>query len=242
MKQILLLLLLFPTLVFGAVNIEDDTNDFYAQADGLSSDLSGSNQQFTLLARFIHEGTVDAGAIISKENTASGQRQFAMLINSSDVLICPVSSNGAANTTGTSTTTILPDVEYSAACVYDDVTIQPYVNGVAEGGSAHTAGVFNGSAQFQVGQRSGVDNNFDGIIREICQYNTALTAAEIAAYHDPKMKRSCIQIRPTNLIMNCAMDDCADGVACTTLKCTPGSNLTASGSPTGAAENVLSYP
>ena len=230
------------TPVWASLDIEDDTDGYMLQADGLATDLNGANQQYTLWARFRHETVVDAGGVISKENTATNQRQFALLVSSSAVVTCPVSSAGAASTTGTSTTTLLPDVEYSAACVYDDVTIQPYVDAVAEGGSAHTAGVFNGSAQFQVGQRSGVDNSFDGIIREVCVWNTALTAAQILQLHNSQIKSMCDQIAPTNLVHHCTFDDCPEGATCSTTKCTPGSDMTASGTPTGVGDSYLSYP
>lgn len=214
--------------------------DYFTQADGLSTDLSGSDQQLTLTA-WVNLDVSESNGIISKENVTNNNRQYGMIENSSDVLTCPVSSAGTASVTGTGTTVLDVGTWYHLGCVYNDVDIRPYVDGVLDGTpTAHTAGIFNGSAPFRIGERSGVANPFDGEIEDVCVCNTALTAEQMLQIATSKIKGMCREVCGSSLVLYCSLQQCPVGSDCTQdMNCSPGSVMTDVGTPVGSGDTNL---
>lgn len=246
----LIISLILYAPAFSSVDFEDsDAADCLTQADGLSSDLNGANQKYAASFWFkLESETGGDRGVFGKWDFAGNQRQYEIVINATtELLRCSVSSSGSASVTSTSTDAVTTGTWFHLGCDYDDTQIKAIMNGATNGTpTAHTAGLFNGTATFKLGCRGNTGNNnyIDGVLDDACLWATNLTDAEWARiYQNKGVKGFCRQIQPTNLRLYCALEECADGTTCTAaFKCTPGSNLSVSGTPVGSAEEILSYP
>jgi len=70
------------------------------------------------------------------------------------------------------------------------VGIDVSINAVSEESIAHTAGIFDGTALFQVGAYNAGASNFDGLIDEVGLWNRVLTDAEVAFLYNGGSGRS----------------------------------------------------
>jgi len=90
-------------------------------------------------------------------------------------------------------------------------------------------------------------NPFGGNIHAISAWNTALTQEEIQLWYNSKIALMPLQIQPDNLKGFWILNECPDGVVCSGTDqfydlSGNGLHLTASNSPVGVAETILSYP
>lgn len=251
----------FSTQALAAIDLERTgvgaTTALLSQADGLSTDFSGANQTFSISAFVRPENANTTNMLIVSKydsgipTTNDGRAYRLYSQTTSKLYACSVSSAGTSGSTTSiaSAVAAADGVSAHVGCIYDDATIQPYVDGVASGaGAAHTAGVYNSVANFRIGAQSdnsAIDGNtgWDGTIDDVCVWNTAITAADMATIYNSKQKGMCRQIKPANLVLYCALDACAEGASCTTdFNCSPGSPMSDTNTVTGASQRVLSYP
>lgn len=254
MRFILLALILFCSPAWAAIDLEDTgvaaNEPFLSQADGLSTDLNGANQQISISAWIRPENDTAANRqIVTKYDINAVGRSYRLAVTATDAIEFRLSSNGSTSTVATSTSTISDGVSYQVGGTSDDVNIQVYFNGVADGAAVgYTAGIFNSPTLFMIGaQMNGQPTvsatAFDGTIDDVCVWNTAITAADMATIYNSKQKGMCSQIKPANLVLYCALDQCAEGTSCTAdLNCYPGSPVSDTNTVTGASQRVLSYP
>ena len=163
-------------------DFESGDTEYLEQADGLSTDISGADQELTVVAWVKIENTGTIRKIVSKYSTCSGCRGYELFINGSNYLhfyksTDSVSASGFDEVIGT--TTLTTGNWYHVAVVYDDVTITLYLDGVVEGTPlVEDGGILNNTQTFQIGARITQDY-YDGLIDEVAVFDTALTQANI---------------------------------------------------------------
>ena len=161
-----------------------------------------------------------------------------------------------------SDTIITVNTPFSFCLTYDDSEADGilYMNGaqVAIDTTVDAIGAKNTAfpKEFFVGARNneGTPNSFwDGNVYEIAFWdNVALSAAEVALYHNARTRRMPCQIQPATLVKYMPLDDVPDGESSDgdSFRAECGSSLTAGTGVDGAnntgltsvAERVLSYP
>lgn len=165
---------------------------FTELADGSELDINGANATISI-SFWVYPRRVpvtnDFSAIASKYDHSGNQRGPWAGITGTDAgshfrFRWTLSSNGTA-VTHCYSDTLTPGKWYHVVCVSNDAYMKIWVNGVVDADSvAYTAGIFNNSAKFQVGNyntfNGGVAYNFDGAIEELAVFNDALTPSEIA--------------------------------------------------------------
>ena len=157
------------------------------QADGLSTDIFGADQQLTVMAWIKLESVGTNMSVISKYRASGNQRQYALWVTSSqkaNFFMSDSVADGEGVVEIVGDTTLSVDTWYHIAGVYDDVDLKVYINGISDATPvANTAGIFNGSEPFHVGQH-GAGTNFDGLIDDVGIFDTAYTQSEIQAVID----------------------------------------------------------
>lgn len=251
----LLMFLLIPIIALGAVDFEQGSAEYLSQNDGLSTDISGADQHISFFIRAKLES--DTGSqqwIIGKFDSATGNRQYGFFTDTSEAVLFilnPVGNDGGQNKIASTTSSVFSyGTEFSAGATYDDTDMRVYVDGslISNGASnpfTYSSGIFSGSASLAIGAIDGdsPSSYTDGVILDLCIWDSAITATEHALMDASKVKGICKQIQPANLQMYCAFDSCADGTMCSaSFNCYPGSPMTIGTAPDGIAETVLTYP
>jgi hypothetical protein len=163
----------------------------------------------TLCAWIKSSGTYGTGGkgVISKNETTTNQRSYALGLNSSGNVQFSVSHNGTgarsewnSSVVGTSWRHISASYNTTGriVAIYLDGQVQSRSNNA---GTLPTS-IFTGSAPLWIGLNATTStspNNFffDGMIAEVAIYNSALTAAEIDSI---SKGMSCDKIRPQSLV------------------------------------------
>ncbi|MCK5612722.1 LamG domain-containing protein [Candidatus Pacearchaeota archaeon] len=168
-------------------DFEDGDTEGLVHADGGSTDISGADQALTLAAWIKYEANPDSDdAIINKYYVVGNERQYKISFRNSDsAVVGYISNDGTAFSKAIGGTDINDTNWHHVALVYNDIDIRIYLDGSldsngADNPKAHTTGIYNGTAQFNVG--SNVDASaeyFDGLIDEVIVFDRALSAAEI---------------------------------------------------------------
>lgn len=223
-------------------------------ADGNSdTDISGTDAQITISAWINTDDGTGANQFIAAKYRASGDfRGYYLAVgeNSGNERITGCIRNFANNDTqcgNTADNSVSANTWYHVATTYDDNTIIAYIDGVAgvDTGSS-TGGINDTSGTFQLGFQGsfGAFENqyFDGEIDEVCIWDTALTAAEVAHLASSRMRGLCRQIKPSNLTFYAPLDNQTEGTALSgTYVVDKGTNLTAHDTPNQVSGKVLTY-
>lgn len=167
-------------------DFEADDVDFLYHADAGSTDINGVDANITIAAWIKIETLISGMTVASKYNATGNQMSWLLNINDSGgnaQLQGLISSDGASTgrtITNSGTNYVAIGGWSHVAIVYNDVDIRLYINGVlANSPAAHTAGLFNSSAQFRVGARGDSSSPFDGLIDDVIIDNSALTQAQV---------------------------------------------------------------
>ena len=160
-----------------------DEADYLYHADGGSTDLSGADQEITIVSWIRLSSLSTDQSVVDKYNTVVNGRQYQFRFQSStDDMYCGLSSDGATFSFADSESNLSNLTFYHVACVYDDSTITMYIDGEVSGTPTnYTSGIFNGNAQFQIGKSniSGSGRWYGGQIDETAIFSRALSQAEI---------------------------------------------------------------
>ena len=121
--------------------------------------------------------------LVGKYRTSDNQRSYRIILTSGNVLQAILSSAGTSTRTCTAGTTLSAGTWYHFAFVYDGTDIRVYLDGALDPATnnpvTHSAGIFNGSAEFTVGKQDGFSNPVDGLMDEVAVFDRALSADEI---------------------------------------------------------------
>lgn len=170
------------------------SSEYLSHADNGSTDISGVNQSVSIacwIRRDLDSGGFDG--VVGKYDFNS-QRQYAIAIDTTDVISGITSSDGNFNAgeVAIGATSIPVDIWFHVAMVYNDTDMRVYVNGLLDANGAsnpkvHSNGIFAGTSEFTVGgifNTGVVSNEFTGLIDEVMVFDRALTAAEVLALYN----------------------------------------------------------
>jgi len=108
-------------------------------------------------------GTGEVYGIISKWNS-SGNRQYAITINQDNKLAFMLSSNGTSiSSTLYSDTVLSADTWYTFVCIYNGSTVRIFINGVLDKQDNYSSGIYDGSANFEIGRYDESNTNCSNI-------------------------------------------------------------------------------
>lgn len=245
----IIFLLILPQISYSAVQFTASSSEYLSQADGLSTDISGANQSISFSWWMkLDSNSTDMG-IVNKFDAGAIQRSYRCRYDtSSDTLRCLISGDCS------DFEDIFPDSNdyddgtfHNGLFVSNDIDIRVYKDGLLDSTPvSYTAGICDSSTQVFIGAQEQNDvaiSFYDGVIDDVCIWDTALTATEALIIGTSKVKGICRQIQPANLKLYCALDECADGTNCSSdFICAPGSPMSPTNTPTGSAGEVLSYP
>ena len=171
----------------GSRDFESTDYDRMTHADGLSTDISGAEQDFTLVAWVKPESiTTTTNQILAKYSWSTNERQYALNVFSEDTFSVWTSSAGTSGITCEGATVPDMDTWYHVAGVHDaaDDEMRIYVNGVldsngADNPKAHTGGVFDGDVSLRIGAQYESGAEWDGLLDEIAIFGLDLSATDI---------------------------------------------------------------
>jgi hypothetical protein len=171
---------------FGKSRSFDGTTYLY-RGDGGSTDISGADAKLSIVM-WVKPSVLERTNLVTKRNFNNNQRSFLTMLDSTGKAEFYLSSAGTSASVVSAQTAeslISTNTWTHLAFVYDDVTMKIYVNGVERASQAYTAGIFNSSAQFQIGFRAdSADQKFTGLMDEVAIFNRALSESEIAEIKD----------------------------------------------------------
>lgn len=267
---IFLALCLFHGSAFASISF-DGTDDYVDSNYG--PNLSSSDS-FSIMGWFIADGAATGeDHITGALSSASGCNSALIQIGFDSVSGCGANNgkrllayirDDSGNQTGplcaNADTTL--GVVHSFAFIYDDANADTFLYEdntlVASNTSTTAIGAKNFTTpEFAIGARNNVcggavDSFFPGKVLEIAYWRTALTAAQVAQYHNSKMMDSPCHIAPASLEKYFRMQDgntgtSADGDSvCNTCGSTAGAATGNDGANntglTWASQNALNYP
>jgi len=183
-----------------AYNFTAASSQYLSAPDTASLDITGA---ITLAAWVKSSGSYGTRGIVSKFETATNNRSYALYINASGQLLVALAPNGTAlNVRSDTGSTILgTNWRHVAATFVPSTSVTLYVGGVAESTTNNSqlipSSIYSGAASLWVGSVSNTTSTWDGLIAEASIYNAALTAAEIASL---AKGMTCDKIRPQSLV------------------------------------------
>jgi hypothetical protein len=152
-------------------------------ADGGSTDFYGADQAISVVA-WIRPNVLTSKRYIASKGGISTNLSWRFFIDgdASDRVSLSISSDGTTISTAVGATTIGAEWHH-VAFVYDDTDVRIYVDGELDSNGAsnplsYTAGLYNSSANFSLGQAGSY--YYRGDIDEVAIFDRALSAAEIA--------------------------------------------------------------
>jgi len=165
-------------------DFEADNDIVLYHADSLSTDISGANQDISICAWVKLEVAASFEDIVSKYTSTLDQRSYMLAFDTtSSGVRFQLSGNGTNFVYAIGATDI--GTNWAHCCgVYNDTDIRVYIDGVldangADNPKAYTAGLFNSSSPFEVGNNNDLSWELDGLIDEVIVFDRALTAGEV---------------------------------------------------------------
>ncbi|MEN9328199.1 MAG: hypothetical protein RI947_1007 [Candidatus Parcubacteria bacterium] len=122
--------------------------------------------------------------IATKDGTGGNNGYWIRLDGGNARMQFQVSDNGTNNTSvGSGISSVTTNTWYHVAGVYNGTNIILYLNGGSTS-TAHSTGIFNTTATFEVGARNGGSNLWDGDVDEVRVSNTARSAGWIVTEYN----------------------------------------------------------
>jgi hypothetical protein len=160
------------------------SNQYLSVPDTASLDITGA---ITLAAWVKSSGSYGTRGIVSKFETGTNNRSYALFINATGNIVSGFAPNGSGvNARSDTGSTILgTNWRHVAVTFVPSSSVTLYVDGAAESatnnGSSMPSSLFSGSANLWIGAVATTSLLWDGLIAEASVYNANLTAAEIAS-------------------------------------------------------------
>jgi hypothetical protein len=130
--------------------------------------------------------------IITKWDGGVNQRSYVLYIQASGKAAIALSPDGHDNYSSAFSVSTVPTNQWThVAGVYDGSVIKLYFNGVLEGSTPWTQGIFAGTAPLTIGSDLAAGYFFDGLIDEPSIYNRALTSTEIQNIYNAGSAGKC---------------------------------------------------
>jgi hypothetical protein len=176
------------------------SNQYLSVADTSALDITGA---ITLCAWVKSSGSYGTRGIISKFETATNNRSYALYTNATGNIVAAFAPSGTATNvrTDTGSTILGTNWRHVAVTLVPSTSVTLYVDGVAESttnnGSPLPSSIFSGAANLWIGTVSATTFGWDGSIAEAAIYSAALTTAEIASL---AKGLACDKVRPQSLV------------------------------------------
>ena len=166
-------------------------SEFLDIADGSCTDCDGMAEVTPYSWIYIDALPTTGNHQMVMAKNAASQQSYMMQIRESGgnyLMRCGLNTaSGGFETTDSATGVITSTATwYQVACVYDGVTLQPYLNGSSSGaGLAKTGTVVDSTATLALGYlENGAQQYFDGRIDDAALWKRALTADEISTLYN----------------------------------------------------------
>ena len=176
------------------------SNQYFSVPDTASLDITGA---ITLAAWVKSSGSYGTRGIISKYETATNNRSYALALNASGNISGFFSPNGTSTNvrTNTGSTVLGTNWRHVAVTFVPSTSITLYVDGATESmtnnGAPMPPSIYSGAANLWIGSVSNTTSTWDGIIAEAAIYNATLTQPEIASL---AKGMTCDKVRPQSLV------------------------------------------
>jgi len=171
---------------FGTYSRDFELNDanYLTHADGGSTEINGANQAISICAWYKPESSTSTQYLVAKYNVGTSNRQYAI----GAATLVPrmlIDDDGAGATIALGATTMSTATWYHICGVYNDTDMRVYLNGTLDSNGAnnpktYSAGIFNGTATFNIGSASDPNNYSDGLVDDVCIFNRELSSAEVS--------------------------------------------------------------
>lgn len=163
-------------------NTSSSANYLYAD-DGGSTDLSGADQNISIVGWFKIDNTSNDYYLVSKGNPVFEASYRVWFESANQRIWAGLSIDGTSHTDAYGATTISTDTWYHVAVVYNDTDIRIYIDGSLDSNGSnnpktYSSGLFDSSIVFRIG-RSGSDY-LVGNVDDVAVFSDALSAAEVA--------------------------------------------------------------
>jgi len=159
----------------------DKSNDYYSAGNPAALQITGN---LTLNAWIKPSAISGTQEIITKYDGGAGQRSYKYLLNGSGGLQVIISSNGTATQSHTTSNSIISSGVWSmVSMVYNGSTVEAFKNGVSQGSSSASGGVFNGTANVLCGSEAGV-SLFGGGFAFPMIWDTDISAANLLTMYN----------------------------------------------------------
>jgi hypothetical protein len=183
-----------------AYNFTAASSQHLTTPDTASLDITGA---LTLVAWVKSTGSYGPAArgILTKYETGTNQRSYALTTNSSGQVFFIVTNNGVSALNATGSTAVGTNWRHVSGVYTPSTKLEAFLDGASSGSNTTSiyASLHSGSAPLAVGMVSfsAANNCWDGLIAEAAVYNAALTTAEIASLADGM---TCDKVRPQSLV------------------------------------------
>lgn len=189
-------------------DFEIDETEWLNRADNAALNTGDIDFTFTAWVRFESApANVQGRPIVVKYGLAGNQREYLLMWENDvgsglDHLEFVVSNDGTAVTSVRATTLGTPSLAtwYFVVAWHDATanTINIQVNNGAIDSAAHATGVFNGTADFEIGSLNGLAAfSMDGLIDEVGFWKRTLTTVEKTWLYNEGTGRSYSEVNPT---------------------------------------------
>jgi hypothetical protein len=166
-------------------NTSSSANYLYV-ADGGSTDLSGANQNVSVVGWFMVDNNSNDYVLAAKGNPVSNASYRVWYDNASGTMHAALSSNGTGFTECIAGTTLSTGTWYHVAMVYNDTDIRIYLNGSLDSAThnpeTYSSGLYDSALDFRIG-RSGSDY-LVGNVDDVAVFDDALSPSEVTEIYN----------------------------------------------------------
>jgi hypothetical protein len=162
-------------------NTSSSANYLYA-SDGGSTDLSGADQQVSVVGWFMVDDTDHDYVMVAKGNPVAGACYRVWYDNATGAMHAALSANGTTFTECAGGTVLSTGTWYHVAMVYNDTDIRIYINGSLDSNGSnnpktYSSGLYDSTYDFRLG-RSGSDY-LHGNIDDVAVFSDAISSTEV---------------------------------------------------------------
>lgn len=172
-----------------SADFEQANNEYLAIADGDQTglDITGSlTICFWMKAEALDDGTDHT--VVAKYNVTGNQRSYRVTLNLSGgnyYVRAVLSNNGTATSAAVGATALATGTWYHVGVVYNGTDIRIYLDAVLDANGAnnpkvYSAGIFAGSAPFELGRLINAGRDYDGLLDEVAVFDRELSSTEIS--------------------------------------------------------------
>jgi hypothetical protein len=173
-----------------SADFEQNNTEYLSIADNASLSIT---TDWSVFLRIKIETLDDATdhTILAKYNVTGNMRSYRVALTKdggSYYVRCTLSNDGSATTAAIGATALSTGQWYSIACVYNQIDIRVYLDGVLDANGADNPKLYAGdiddnASPFELGRLINVGREYDGLMDEVAVLSRELTSAEVSDLH-----------------------------------------------------------